>query len=205
MCFSRLPRAIFFPARVLHSRKIRNGRARTTRRWRPINWECSPTKADSRWSASMGRWSHCIPRRTVTTRMAAAYTTMLNNWKANGGGLFTVFADIYSPSNFGEWGALESFLDPVTPLSSAPPKWQALQNFISGNDCWWANCAGAIGSARNGNAHGTEQLGSQMTFNAPMTHVSTCLIGVFTSSLLYIFARSKRRSTKLDKGCKRKF
>jgi hypothetical protein len=81
-------------------------------------------------------------------RMAAAYTTMLNNWKANGGGLFAVFADIYSPSNFGEWGALESFLDPVTPLSSAPPKWQALQNFISGNNCWWASCAGAIGSTQ---------------------------------------------------------
>jgi hypothetical protein len=78
-------------------------------------------------------------------RMAAAYTTMLNNWKANGGGLFTVFADIYSPSNFGEWGALESFLDPVSPLSSAPPKWQALQNFISGNNCWWTTCAGTIG------------------------------------------------------------
>jgi hypothetical protein len=81
-------------------------------------------------------------------RMAAAYTTLLNNWKTNGGGLFTVFADIYAPGKFGEWGALESFLDPVTPLSSAPPKWQALQNFISGNNCWWASCAGTIGPSQ---------------------------------------------------------
>jgi hypothetical protein len=81
-------------------------------------------------------------------RMAAAYTTMLNNWKTNGGALFTAFADIYSPSKFGEWGALESFLDPVTPLSSAPPKWQALQNFMSGNNCWWTSCAGTIGATQ---------------------------------------------------------
>ena len=78
-------------------------------------------------------------------RMAAEYTTALNNWRANGGQMYALFADIYSPGNFGEWGALESFLDTVSPLSSAPPKWQAIQNFISNNSCWWTGCAGTIG------------------------------------------------------------
>jgi hypothetical protein len=79
-------------------------------------------------------------------RMATAYTTALSNWKTNGGALYNVFADIYAPGAYGEWGALESFLDTVSPLASAPPKWQALQNFISNNNCWWTGCVGTIGS-----------------------------------------------------------
>lgn len=79
------------------------------------------------------------------SRMGAAYTKAFNDWKADGGQLYVVFADIYAPSQYGEWGALESFMDTVSPLSSAPPKWQAVQNFISGNPCWWPGCAGTIG------------------------------------------------------------
>ncbi|MDP9008625.1 MAG: cellulose-binding protein [Pseudomonadota bacterium] len=79
-------------------------------------------------------------------RMGAAYTTALNNWKTNGGGTYVIFQDIYTPTQYGEWGALESFLDTVSPLSSAPPKWQAIQNFISGNTCWWSGCAGTVGT-----------------------------------------------------------
>jgi hypothetical protein len=82
-------------------------------------------------------------------RMAAAYTKALTDWKANGGTLYTVYADIYGPGPYGEWGALESFMDTVTPLTSAPPKWQAIQNFISTNNCWWASCAGTIGSTQS--------------------------------------------------------
>jgi hypothetical protein len=77
-------------------------------------------------------------------RMGAAYTTMLNDWKANGGQLIVIYADISPPSQYGDWGALESLLDTVTPLSSAPPKWRAIQNFISTNKCWWAGCTDAI-------------------------------------------------------------
>jgi hypothetical protein len=77
-------------------------------------------------------------------RMAAAYTTALSNWKANGGRVYVLFNDIYSPGTFGEWGALESFMDTVSPLSSAPPKWQAIQNFIKSNPCWWSGCVGAV-------------------------------------------------------------
>jgi len=80
-------------------------------------------------------------------RMAAAYATAFNDWKNNGGQTYVAYADIAKPSNFGEWGALESLWDTVKPLSSAPPKWQALQNFISTNTCWWSGCVGAIGTS----------------------------------------------------------
>jgi hypothetical protein len=79
-------------------------------------------------------------------RMETAYTTAFKDWKSNSGQIYVVFADIYKPSQFGEWGALESFMDSVNPLSTAPPKWRAIQNFISENPCWWSGCAGAIGT-----------------------------------------------------------
>lgn len=78
-------------------------------------------------------------------RMATEYATALNNWKSNGGQMYVLYADIGAPSQYGYWGALESFQDTVSPLSAAPPKWQAIQNFISSNACWWAGCAGKIG------------------------------------------------------------
>jgi hypothetical protein len=75
-------------------------------------------------------------------RMQAAYTTYLQGWKKAGGQMFVHFNDIYTYGQYGEWGGLESFMQTTTPLSSAPPKWQALQNFIASNSCWWANCGG---------------------------------------------------------------
>jgi hypothetical protein len=77
-------------------------------------------------------------------RMGAVYTAALKTWRENGGQAWLVFGDIYAPSKYGEWGALESFLDTVDPLSKAPPKWQAIQNFISNNPCWWKGCEGHI-------------------------------------------------------------
>ena len=80
-------------------------------------------------------------------RMGMLYTTALENWKSNGGTLYMIYADIYQSGPFGEWGALESLWDTVSPLSRAPPKWRALQNFIHEERCWWAKCAGMISSA----------------------------------------------------------
>jgi hypothetical protein len=80
-------------------------------------------------------------------RMQNVYTTLLNNWKSNGGQMFVAFASISQPNQYGEWGALESFLDTVSPLTSAPPKWQGIQNFISSTPCWWTGCVGTIGSS----------------------------------------------------------
>lgn len=80
-------------------------------------------------------------------RMAAAYTAALNAWKANGGQVWALFADVGQPSQYGEWGALESFLDAELPSDSTPPKWRAIQTFIAANPCWWPGCAGAIADA----------------------------------------------------------
>jgi hypothetical protein len=73
-------------------------------------------------------------------RMKAVYQSYLQEWKAKGGQLFVHFNDIFPPGQYGEWGALESFMQATVPLTNAPPKWQALQNFISANPCWWPGC-----------------------------------------------------------------
>lgn len=73
-------------------------------------------------------------------RMGTAYSTALSDWKAGGGELYMQFVDVSTPSQYGEWGALASYLDTISPLRSAPPKWQALQNFIANHPCWWPNC-----------------------------------------------------------------
>jgi hypothetical protein len=77
-------------------------------------------------------------------RMGTTYTSALQQWKASGGETYVVFNDVNAPSKYGEWGALESFMDTTNPLSSSPPKWQALQNFISATPCWWQDCRGAV-------------------------------------------------------------
>ncbi len=73
------------------------------------------------------------------------YAAYFAAWKAAGGTLFMHFNDVSNYGQYGEWGALQSIMQTVTPLSSAPPKWQALQNFISSTPCWWPGCSGATG------------------------------------------------------------
>jgi hypothetical protein len=77
-------------------------------------------------------------------RMQAAYAQYLAGWKASGGQMFVHFNDISPYNQYGEWGALQSIMQTTSPLASAPPKWQALQGFISGSACWWQGCAGSI-------------------------------------------------------------
>ncbi len=76
-------------------------------------------------------------------RMYAAYMTYLKAWKAAGGTLFIHYNDIGVGSQYGEWGALESIMQPVTPSEAAPPKWRALQDFGAQTACWWPKCGGA--------------------------------------------------------------
>lgn len=80
-------------------------------------------------------------------RMATAYSAALTAWKANGGHTYVLYDDVYAPQEYGEWGALESFMDTVSPLTSAPPKWRAIQNFISSTPCWWPACTGTISTS----------------------------------------------------------
>jgi hypothetical protein len=77
-------------------------------------------------------------------RMGQAYLRYFHEWKNGGGQLFMHFNDVSVGSKYGSWGALESIMQTTTPLRSAPPKWQAIQIFISGNPCWWPGCSGAI-------------------------------------------------------------
>jgi hypothetical protein len=77
-------------------------------------------------------------------RMKAMYQNFLQGWKTHGGQLFVYYNDVFPPSQYGLWGALESTMQATTPLSSAPPKWQALQDFIKTNPCWWSGCTGSL-------------------------------------------------------------
>jgi hypothetical protein len=77
-------------------------------------------------------------------RMGHAYARYFQQWKTGGGQLFMHYNDVGVGSKYGSWGALESIMQTITPLSSAPPKWQAIQNFISESPCWWPGCSGVI-------------------------------------------------------------
>ena len=75
------------------------------------------------------------------SRMGAAYTEYLQQWKANGGQLFVLFNDIDTFSQFGEWGALESLMQWKQSAAQPPPKWRAIQGFIGNTPCWWPQCS----------------------------------------------------------------
>ena len=77
-------------------------------------------------------------------RMGQAYARYLQQWKTSGGQLFMHYNDVGVGSKYGSWGALESIMQTTVPLSGAPPKWQAIQNFISVTPCWWPSCSGTI-------------------------------------------------------------
>jgi hypothetical protein len=82
-------------------------------------------------------------------RMGQVYGQYFQLWKASGGQLFMYYNDVGVGSKYGSWGALESIMQTTTPLSSAPPKWQAIQNFNFENPCWWPSCAGVIGTRQS--------------------------------------------------------
>jgi hypothetical protein len=74
-------------------------------------------------------------------RMGEAYTTYMRQWKANGGELLVLYNDIGGYSRYGEWGALESLMQLRDSAAGLPPKWRAIQGFISSTACWWPKCA----------------------------------------------------------------
>lgn len=60
-------------------------------------------------------------------RMYSLYTEYLDQWKRVGGGLFMNFADVWLPSKYGSWGALEYLGQDI----AAAPKYRALMAWIS--------------------------------------------------------------------------
>jgi len=83
------------------------------------------------------------------TRMGEAYALYFQQWKNGGGQLFMHYSDIGMETKYGSWGALESIMQTTTPLSGAPPKWQAIQNFVTGSPCWWRGCSGVIDAVQS--------------------------------------------------------
>jgi hypothetical protein len=79
-------------------------------------------------------------------RMGPAYTEYLRQWKANGGELFVLFNDISGFGQSGEWGALESRMQLQQSAGKPPPKWAAIQDFITNTPCWWPQCSAGAGS-----------------------------------------------------------
>jgi hypothetical protein len=79
-------------------------------------------------------WAALVTAAERDARMGTAYTTYYNNWKSIIGGtaanIIHHYNDVGGISQFGAWGALESVMQTISPLSSAPPKYQALQNYI---------------------------------------------------------------------------
>jgi hypothetical protein len=75
-------------------------------------------------------------------RMGTLYQTYYTALASAGATVMNVFADVGNYNQYGEWGVLESTMQSISPLSSAPPKWQGVQNFISGNACSGSGCTG---------------------------------------------------------------
>jgi len=55
-----------------------------------------------------------------TAEMGTLYQELLRGWKAAGGQLFAAYADVYTPSKWGSWGALRS-------LTDQNPRWTAIE------------------------------------------------------------------------------
>ena len=65
-----------------------------------------------------------------TPEMAALYATLLDGWRAAGGGLFNAFVDVAAPGKWGSWGALRH-------LDDANPRWDVLDRFNRETPAWW--------------------------------------------------------------------
>jgi len=78
-------------------------------------------------------WNTLAEAAQLDARMATAFTTYLDYWQTNvGSGLANInclYVDFQARSN-GSWGILESVMQTISPLSSAPPKYQAVQDYI---------------------------------------------------------------------------
>jgi hypothetical protein len=79
-------------------------------------------------------WVPLITAAERDARMATAYSAYLNYWQTNVGStsanINNIFNDIYPFSSYGMWGLLESVMQPLSPMSSAPPKYQAAMKYI---------------------------------------------------------------------------
>ncbi|HET6924759.1 MAG TPA: hypothetical protein VFH39_02950, partial [Candidatus Saccharimonadales bacterium] len=94
-----------------------------------VTWTCI---RDDSWTALEIAYSR-------SSQINSAYTSAMNYWKGKSAGChyFCQYMDCNAPSKYGLWGASESFEDTVSPLSSAPQKWQAIVAWATANPKWW--------------------------------------------------------------------
>ena len=85
-------------------------------------------------SGTCAGWVKLVTAAERDARMGAAYSSFLHYWQSTVGGtdanINTLFNDVFPISTYGAWGLLESIMQPVSPLSSAPPKYQAVLGYI---------------------------------------------------------------------------
>jgi hypothetical protein len=79
-------------------------------------------------------WVPLISAAERDPRMGTAYGEYLHYWQTTVGGtsanVNNIFNDVFPFSQYGMWGLLESVMQTVTPLPSAPPKYQAAMSYI---------------------------------------------------------------------------
>jgi hypothetical protein len=85
-------------------------------------------------SGTCSGWPVLVTSAERDPRMGSATSTMLNFWATNVGlgasNIEHLFNDVTGITQFGAYGALESIMQPISPLSGAPPKWQGIQTFV---------------------------------------------------------------------------
>jgi hypothetical protein len=79
-------------------------------------------------------WTSLVTKAERDPRMGTAYSDYLHYWQSNVGGtsanINNLFNDIFPVSVYGMFGLLESVMQTVTPMPSAPPKYQAAMKYI---------------------------------------------------------------------------
>ena len=99
--------------------------------WGP-NWYSSDTQNGQ---AAVTGFGALITSMQRDARIATVIKTELEWWAANVGAgienVVNVFCNVSPVSGFGDFGILESPLQTISPLSSAPAKFQGVQNYIS--------------------------------------------------------------------------
>jgi hypothetical protein len=86
-------------------------------------------------SGTCSGWPALVTSAERDSRMGTAYTSYMDYWKSTAGGseanVNNLFQDVFQISQYGAWGLLESVMQPISPLSSAPPKYQAAAGYAT--------------------------------------------------------------------------
>ena len=85
-------------------------------------------------SGTCNAWPTLVASAERDARMGSAYTTYLNYWQSKVGAgssnMNNLYNDITQISGYGAWGMMESIMQPFQTLSAAPPKYQAVMNYL---------------------------------------------------------------------------